>query len=553
LKLDRTVLLLVALALIPIVPQILFGYGGHDFRQHVPSWMELRDLWGAGQFHAGWAPLANFTLGDLRFSYYPPVSFMIGAGLAMLLPFKLVPAAYVWLTFMGCGLAMYYASRDFVAPEDRWKAAVLYMASPYLLTTSLVRFAAAEAMTLTWLPFVFLYLYRAVWTRDRRATLLLGCLLGVTWLTNVPASIVLLYALLPAVFVLAVIQRSLRPLLALFFAECIAAGLAAFYLAPTWFEQEWIHRDEVLRDNYATNFLFTPLSHVILVLFVLAIWLYLCVSVALVAFYAWAGRRDIEDKSQTQPQIRTWLTVTLVCFFFNLPISAILWKYLPELRFADFPFRFMAPVGVMVPLMLLARSTPKRWRVPSYVLLGVLALLPIREYRAAKSALVNLKEVLPEWRHQGYRGWPEFVPAEATRPLDPPAFPAASAASGANTPQCTAAVQSSHDIHKVLVTQAAAPCQIRVAQFFYSYWRATDESGNVLPTSRDPYGLLLIQVPAGQHTIQLAFVAASTARSVSIAVSILTLLVILLILFNGNLRLRFGFAPRIDEPAETNA
>jgi hypothetical protein len=548
LKLDRIVLLLLALALVPIVPQLLFGYGGHDFRQHVPSWMELHDLWAAGQFHAGWAPRANFTLGDLRFSYYPPVSFMIGAALATLLPFKLVPAVYVWITFAGCGLAMYYSSRDFVAPEDRFKAAVLYMASPYLLTTSLVRFAAAEVITLTWLPFVFLYLYRAIWTRDRRATLLLGCLLGLTWLTNVPASIVLLYALLPAVFVLAGMQRSVRPLLALFFAECIAAGLAAFYLAPTWFEQGWIHRDANLRDSYASYFLFTPLSHLILVLFVLAIWLYLCVSVALVAFYAWAGRRDVEGKSQ----IRTWLTVTLVCFFFNLPISAILWKYLPELRFTDFPFRFMAPVGVMVPLMLLARSTPRRWRIPSYVLLGVLALLPIREYRAAKSARVSLNEVLPEWRQQGYRGWPEFVPAEATRPLDPPLFPAASAADSANASQCTAAVQSSHDIHKVLVTQAAAPCQVLVRLFFYPYWRATDESGNVLQTSRDPYGLLLIQVPAGQHTIQLAFVAASTARSISIAVSIVTLLLILLVLFNGKLQLRLGMAPRIAEPAETN-
>ncbi len=175
LKLDRIVLLLLALALVPIVPQLLFGYGGHDFRQHVPSWMELHDLWAAGQFHAGWAPRANFTLGDLRFSYYPPVSFMIGAALATLLPFKLVPAVYVWITFAGCGLAMYYSSRDFVALADRWEGCrAVHGWGSYLLTTSLVRLAVAEAITLTWLPFVFLYLYRAIWTRDRRATLLLG-------------------------------------------------------------------------------------------------------------------------------------------------------------------------------------------------------------------------------------------------------------------------------------------------------------------------------------------------------------------------------------------
>ena len=179
-KLDKAVLGILLLALAPVAVQMLVGYGGHDFRQHVASWMELRDLWHAGQFHPGWAPRAAFTLGDARFLYYPPVPFTVGTGLAMLLPFAAVPAAYVWLTFALSGLAMYFACRDFVAVEDRWKAAVMYMASPYLLTTSLVRFAAAEVLTLVWLPLILLYFYRAVWLRSRRSTIFGFCGVGAT-------------------------------------------------------------------------------------------------------------------------------------------------------------------------------------------------------------------------------------------------------------------------------------------------------------------------------------------------------------------------------------
>ena len=540
-KLDKAVLGILLLALAPVAVQMLFGYGGHDFRQHVPSWMELRDLWHAGQWRPGWAPRANFTLGDPRFCYYPPVSFMVGAGLAMLLPFAAVPGAFVWLTFAASGLAMYFACREFVSAEDRWKAAVLYMFSPYLLTTSLVRFAAAEVLTLIWLPLIVLYFYRAAWLRSRRATMLLGCLLGLTWITNVPASIVLLYVLSFSACAIAVMQRSVRVLGVPFFAECIAGALAAFYLAPTWLEQAWIHRDAVLRDRFDQYFLFISPSQLPLKLFGIGLWTIALVSVGLAVFYAWQGWRDADLDGKEQRW--TWLTVALVCFFFQVPLSAVLWRHLPELRFADFPYRFLAPVGVLVPLLLLSRGTPKRWRVPGYLLLGLLALVPLREYRAAKGALVDFKVVVPKWQEDGYRAWPEFVPAGATRPDEPMHFEPVGVADPAANPHCSVSLTGEYAGQKTLVTATDEPCRVRVAQYFFPYWRAVDDSGIPLPISKDAYGLLLISAPTGQHTIHLVFKASSPARTASLIASEICLPLVLLTVYIPR-RVSFSRRPR---------
>ena len=80
--------------LFALIPAVLFGikgYSGDDFYFHAPSWMELRDSWLGGQLWPGWASKANYTLGDPRFCFYPPFSFVLGGGLGLLLPLDLFP------------------------------------------------------------------------------------------------------------------------------------------------------------------------------------------------------------------------------------------------------------------------------------------------------------------------------------------------------------------------------------------------------------------------------------------------------------------------------
>lgn len=507
---------ILVVALLPVLLQAIFGYGGHGFSQHVPSWLELKTLWTLHEWRAGWAPGANYGLGDPRFTYYPPVSFVVGAGLAMVLPFWMVPAAFTWLVFALCGLGMFFACREFVAREHRWKAALLYMLSPYLLTTALVRFAAPEALTLIWLPLVLMYFHRAVWRGERRAVMLLGCLLGLTWITDVPASIVLLYVLSIAVCVLAVVRGSVKVLPVVLFAEVIAAALAAFYLAPTWIERTWIHADATQRDRFELMFLFTKPRHGPLPVFTIGLWVISLAGMLLAILFARRGWHSSENRLTT----RTWIVVAAVSLFFELPLSSGLWKHLPQMRLADFPYRFLAPVAVILPLMLLAESTSKRLRVSGWIVLGVLALLPVWEYGSAKEGLTDLRVLAPVWQNVGYRGWPEFVPAGAVAPLTPPQVDPVTVADPAKHPDCNASLESEQDDsqasgEKTILIDSSRLCKVRVGQFFFPYWRAIDDREIPLPIAADTDGLLLISVPAGRHTVRLKYVASSPARTAS--------------------------------------
>jgi hypothetical protein len=263
----RRIALIAALALVPVLPYAALSYAGQDLPFHVCSWLDLRDGWANGHFTPGWSAAANFGLGDPHLTFYPPVSFVFGALLTLILPLKLAPAAFAWSALFLSGCAMYAASRRFVSEQDRLPAALLYMLGPYTVTTSLVRFAAAELLVQAWLPLIALCCYEAVRipgaasredTRaSRRGLVLLALLLGLSWITNIPASIVLLYSLAIAALLCAWRQRSPFPVLRFVMAELLAGSLAAFHLAPAWREQSWIQPATLLRLDPRQLLLFT--------------------------------------------------------------------------------------------------------------------------------------------------------------------------------------------------------------------------------------------------------------------------------------------------------
>jgi hypothetical protein len=525
LRIKKPLLIFAFVALLPVLTYPLWGYIGDDLHEHLTSWMELARFWKSGQLLPYWAEKANFTLGDPRFSFYPPVSFAVGASLALFLPLRFVPAAYVWLVFVASGCSIYYASRPFVPEEDRLKVAVLYMVNPYLILTSVVRFAAAELLTQVWLPLVFLFFYQSLWRKERRATLLLGCMLAVCWITNVPGAIVLLYGLLATAGIIAVRQKSAWPLVSFCVAEAIAAALAAFYLAPVWSEQAWIHKDTVFR--FGLGFLFWPLFHLMRPAFTMSLWAYACFETGLVAIYAWYWRKQ---RAQDEAA-RTWLEIALVSFVFQLPITSVLWRHLPQLRFADFPFRFLAATGAALPLALFARDTPRSLRKPTYVIVALLALLPYAMFLRARYSPrqpPSFASIVNGWEERGYQSrWPEFVPVGA-KPPAPVNFPPSSPVSPATSSGCATALRSPRPGRKILETNASGPCQVRIAMYYYPYWQAIDESGTHLETGRDADGLLLVRVPAGEHTIRLVFEARSFVRTGSLMLSLLSLLVVFL-------------------------
>ena len=87
-------------------PQLLRGNScGHDFDFHLVSWFDALNSWRHGIFYPHWAPSANYGAGEPRFIFYPPLTWMLGAALGLVLPWPLVPIALTFLLLAATGLA----------------------------------------------------------------------------------------------------------------------------------------------------------------------------------------------------------------------------------------------------------------------------------------------------------------------------------------------------------------------------------------------------------------------------------------------------------------
>ena len=509
------------LALLPILPNAFVGYAGQDFEFHASSWLELRNAWLAGHFAPTWAPMANFTLGDPHLVLYPPISFLLGGFLSLLLPFHLAPAAFLWIALTLAGLSMYIAAKPFVSERDRLPAALLYTLSPYLVTTALVRFAAAELLVQACLPLIVLCFYRTVWERSNRATILLGTLLGLTWLTNIPASLILLYGLLSVAAICAIDQRSPAPILRLLAAETIAGTLAAFYLLPLWFERAFINLNGLVRSDPRRLLLFMP-AHgpETLKVFKYSCWIFAVAGVLLIL----ACLRKRSTRLADNPAARTWLYLSIVSIFFQMPFSLWLWNHLPELRAAEFPFRFLPLPGVALPLILFAPTTRRVLRKPVYAVIALLTLSPflqvLRVQHDPTTRVPPIAQLAQTWQTQGYDGLAEYWPAGI------PTRPTPSVAE----PNCTVTPAAQSPISKSFRIAASAPCDIEFPILSYPYWHASDESNNPITTHTSPHGLIALTAPSGTHLLRLTFQTASKPRTLGATITFAALLAIALTL-----------------------
>ena len=74
-------------AFVAIAPQLIRGNScGHDFDFHLVSWLDCVNAWRHGIPYPHWAPSPNYGAGEPRFVFYPPLTWMLGAALGLILP-----------------------------------------------------------------------------------------------------------------------------------------------------------------------------------------------------------------------------------------------------------------------------------------------------------------------------------------------------------------------------------------------------------------------------------------------------------------------------------
>jgi hypothetical protein len=534
-------LMLAATAVVAPMP-FLGNASGHDFQFHIASWMEAARQWREGILYPRWAEWANWGFGEPRFIFYPPASWMIGAALGLVLPWRVVPGAFIWLALIAAGMSMWKLAREWLDGPQAAVAAVLYAVNPYQLVIVYYRSDFAELLAGTLFPLVLWGAVRISRGEWRQAPLLAAAFAGI-WLSNAPAAVMATYSLALAIAVGCVVRRSLRPLAPGATAMAGGFGLAAVYILPAAWEQRWVQIGKALEDNLRPlqNFLFTRASDPDFVRFNWKVsWVAVSTMIVAIAAGAFAARRRREA-----PDV-WWIVAAIgaAAVFLMLPPSAVFWSHLPRLQFMQFPWRWLEALGVGYALFIAgAMNRSGKWRAwlaPTLVLIATVA---------AAAAIVHTAwwddEDVPFIADaissgHGYEGTDEYMPLgsdryelpgnpdETTRPDDvsselAPRIARVDPASPKIVPVMGARIHVDRWTaeRRIITVESALPMRLAPRLLAYPAWQVTVDGENVRYEVWPTTAQMIVPLPPGNHRVDIRF-RRTWDRTTGAAISIAT-------------------------------
>lgn len=497
-------IVIMASAFAVVVPFFFYGNAsGHDFEFHLLSWMEVVHQWKEGIVWPRWAAFAHWTYGEARFLFYPPASWNLGALLGVLLPWKIASGAYVWLALTTSGCSMFLLARRWLSRSDAIFSAALYAANPYYLVIVYWRSAFAELLAGCLLPLLLLFVVRA--EKDgRRVIVALSLIVAAAWLTNAPSAVMVNYSLALLIVVAAIVQR--KPALLLYggAAVVLGAGLASFYVIPAAHEEKWVNIAQVLAPGLRPqdNFFFTFSDDVDHNRFNMAVSLVGVAEILLLAAAIFLARRWRGEHRTIWWLLAAWGTVATLLM---LPLTLIFWRYLPELRFVQLPWRWLLCLNVAFTLFVTMGC--RRWLTRFMIcaaMLGVLAIVWHRVQPPWWDTAADIQELHDFVEDgDGYEGTDEYVPAG----VDPYELkkdaPQVATVSG---DPAVIRIDRWGAQSKVFSANVARPEKLRIRLLNYPAWRVEVNGREITAGTQPVTGEILIPVDTGSNRVRLTFV-----------------------------------------------
>jgi hypothetical protein len=335
------------------------------------------------------------------------------------------------------------------------------------------------------------------------------------------------YSLASLLVVIAWQRRSPRTLLTGATAVVLGAALAAFYLLPAVYEQKWVDIAQAVSAGVRPpdNFLFVRTVDADHDAFNRVISWVAVGELTLTFAAAWAARNWASRNRQLWYLLVGWATV---CAVLMVPVSSPLWNTLPELRFMQFPWRWLLCLGG--PFSLFTVLGVRRWaaRVAMYVaMLCVIAFVWQHFQPPWWDNAVDLREIQDNMATgKGSEGTDEYTPVGAD-----------SSSVDKEERRVTVDGPAHAAIHvldwsaerRVFAAEMSAPDNLALHLFNYPAWRVEVNGRIVQAGTREGTGQMLVPVEAGANRVQIYF-ARTWDRSLGGWISILAISSVLVLL-----------------------
>jgi 6-pyruvoyl-tetrahydropterin synthase related domain len=541
--------LLVSLAV--LLPFFWLGSAsGHDFEFHAASWLDVSQQWKEGTFYPRWTEWTNHGFGEPRYIFYPPFSWMLGAGLTRLVPLPWVPICFVLLVQTLAGTNAFFLLRRLVGRRGALWGAACYVANPNALLMTYVRSDFAEQFACAIFPLLFLQTLKLTDLLDERyppprSLLAFSIPFAAIWLCNAPAGVIASYSVALLIGWAALSERSIPVVLRGVAGIALGFGLISFYLVPAAYEQRWVNISQALSSGLLPwqNFLFTSIDDVEHTWFNWIASLCAVLLMLLLGATALISRKiSVRDRSAGKPY-QAWRALLLVgsaASLLMLRFTEPLWAHLPKLRFVQFPWRWMSIVALIYACFIAAVAEKRRgWLLPALILVlsVLLANFLVNNGWWDPDEMPTQKAAIESGA--GYDGTDEYDPIgddHMELPLNAPLVTVLREISGGE-PVKNAEVKILNWTaeHKVIQIRTGEKASVAVRVLNYPAWRIEVNGKAVTPERMDDVDQMVLPVEAGSSLIEIRFTRTAD-RIAGNALSILSLGISVVVFYMGRKR-----------------
>jgi hypothetical protein len=319
------------------------------------------------------------------------------------------------------------------------------------------------------------------------------------------------------------IRRSWAPLLRCAVGLALGFGLAAFYIVPAAYEQGWVNIRQALSPGLlpSENFLYTATNDPEHTFFN---YIASTIAVAIIVFTGLAAIAARRESAQigafpAQPNIGSaFLLLAAMATLLMLRFTSVLWQLLPELRFVQFPWRWMSILTIPFIYFLGAAMARRRfrwlWIVATLVLLTSTDIFLAQHTWWDVEDFSTLRATIASG--EGFDGTDEYdplgddhynLPAKAPRAqVLPPAEDAESPAANATTTPPKIVVERWTPERKIVRFESAQPARLALRLLNYPAWQVQVNGSRIQPASAEDFGQMLVAVTAGKSRIDVRFV-----------------------------------------------
>ena len=390
----------------------------------------------------------------------------------------------------------------------------------------------------------------------------LALAIAAVWLTNAPAAVMACYTLAVMTIWKSITQKQWQPILNAAVSLILGLGLASFYIVPAAYERRWVDIARAIgpgmriEDSFLFGYTGESFHDQVLRA---ASWIFVTMgaAIAISACIFW--------KRKTAQHLFVPLSVTVMALFvLQSPWSEILWRFAPELKFLQFPWRWSLILSIVFALSVGAAAIMHSTRPAeeksrfhaAAILIAAMAAASLGTWlfwQPCDEEDVVSAQVTVFQAGTGFEGTDEYTPIGADNSLIQQSLPqirvlkAADAETATNpatevqnnptyapTPQDEIAadikVEQWLPERKSFTITTQAPGFAVLRLMDYPAWQVSVDGASVSNRSDRDDGLMTIPVPAGTSRVAINYAATADlwwGRGLSVA-SLLTLLTLVL-------------------------